>query len=115
MQMETSDGGVLNLSDYPVHSFVASFVALTRRFGFFIGDVGSECFVEPEQLPSSWLIAYASAANLPCAHDLVARGRHPDSMDFNYARKTIIDQLKALTLNQGITSYRVPHHYISVK
>lgn len=104
-----SDGSVLDLAGYEPHSFVATSVALTGRFGFFVGEVGVECFIETEQLPAAALIAYATAANLPDPHKIAALFAGPDCMDLHDAREAVIAQLKALTLAKGTTSFRLPH------
>lgn len=97
------------LASYLPHDFVATAIASTGRFGFFVGDSGSECFIETEQLPASALVAYAAAANLPDPHEVIAIFADPNSMDFYHAREAVVAQFKALTLSQGVTSYRLPH------
>jgi hypothetical protein len=104
MMLEACDGSWLDLAVYPLHSWIAAFVPSTGRFGFFIGDLGRECFVEPHQLPPLALAAVASAADLPDAHDLVAFLSRPDCVDFDEAREAIISKLKAKTLSEGVTS-----------
>jgi hypothetical protein len=102
------------LAAYPLHNWVTAFVPATGRFGFLIGNVGRECFIEPEELPAGSLAAIAAAANLPDAHNFVAVLGRSDSMDFDNAREAVISQLQAKTISEGVTSglcvqWRVPN------
>ena len=90
------DCGPLELAAYGPHSFVATRIASTGRFGFFLNHMGRERFIEPEQLPTLTLAAIAAASNLIDAHDAISVLRHTDSVDFHDARITIIAKLKTL-------------------
>lgn len=100
----TCDCCNLDLAFDVLDSFVATFVPVTGRFGFFVDYMGGESFIEPHVLPALTLAAIATAANLPDAHDLVAVAGQPDSVNFNDAREAVISKLKAKTSAEGIAS-----------
>lgn len=101
---QACDCNGLDLTLYSAEDFIPTFVTATRRFGFFVGEVGRECFIEPEILPPLTLAAIASAAHLPSMEDAVAILSESDGVDFNQARISIISELEALSRTQGLTS-----------
>lgn len=121
--MHTSDGdshsdgecdcGNLDLAVYAAHRFVPTLIAVTGRFGFFVGEMGRECFVEPEQLPTTTLVAIASAADLIDAHDIVVFGGDANGMNFDDARPSIITKLKAFARAQSIAPGLPMHELVS--
>lgn len=98
------DCGDLDLAVYDGHSFIPALIPSTGRFGFFVNHMGRECFIEPEYLPSSTLAAIASAANLPDAHNIVSLLSSPNGMNLDNTRETVITQLQALAVSQGVAS-----------
>jgi hypothetical protein len=92
------DCGGLDLTAYAPHDFVATRIPSTGRFGFFVGEVGRERFVESKELPALTLAAIASAADLPDTHDSIAILRDPNSVHFNDAREAIIAKFEAKAL-----------------
>ncbi|MGO7873489.1 hypothetical protein AB9E15_29975 [Rhizobium leguminosarum] len=92
---EECDCGGLDLASYVGHSFVASFIASTGRFGFFVDHMGRECFVEPHELPALTLAAIASTSNLPDAHDAIAVLRGANGMNLDDAREAVVAKFKA--------------------
>jgi len=77
--------------------------------GLFVRYGRATCFIEAEQFPADALIALTAAANLPDPHGIMARGRLSDKVNLNDAKVSIIAQLKALALSQGITGGLSPH------
>jgi hypothetical protein len=92
-----------------LHDRITAFVFGAGSVRILISHMGREGFVEPEQLKSHGLAAYAATANLPNAHDFVTILGHPDSMNLNDARETVISQLKALSCSEGCAGNSVQH------
>ena len=88
--------GDLDLTGYPAHCYVPTFIPLTRCIGLFINHMCRECFIEPQQLPTGTLIAIAAASDLPNERAFVAFFRKANSIVFDYSRKSIISKFKAI-------------------
>ncbi|WP_161492445.1 hypothetical protein [Brucella pituitosa] len=99
---EPCDCGDLDLTNYPAHRYVPTFIPVAGRFGLFINHMGRECFIEPEELPTRTLIAIAAASDLPNESDFVAFFRNANCMDFNNSRKSIVSKFKAILSAQSI-------------
>ncbi len=92
----------LDLTGYPAHGYVPTFISSTRCFGLFINHMGRECFVEPEELPTGSLIAIAASSDLPDESDFVAFFRNANCMDFDNSRISIVSKFKAILSAQSI-------------
>jgi hypothetical protein len=91
------------------HGGIIAFVAGSGCIRLLVDHMGREGFIEPEQLELAGLAAYASAANLKNAHDLVTILGHPNSMNLYDARKAVISKLKTLFRSKGVTGDSVQH------
>ena len=88
------DCGGLELTEDADHNFVPTLVATPRGLGPFFGDRGTSGFIKPQELPADPLIADATAANLPNAHDGIAVFGEADRVDLNDSEIAVISQLK---------------------
>ena len=106
---EACDCGYLDAAEVARHGRIISVVAAPRGLGFFVDHGSASCFIEAEELPTDILAALASAANLPDAHEVVPLSALSDAVNLNDPRVTVIAQLKAFALSQGIAGGLSPH------
>lgn len=79
------DCGLELALDAAFHSGVAPLIAWARGHGFFCDDMTGESLIKTYELPTDRLIAHATAANLPDAHDDVTLLRVTRSVDFDHS------------------------------
>jgi hypothetical protein len=101
--------GRLELRRDDLHIPITAFVTASGGIRLLVNHMGREGFIEPHQLPSNAFSAYATAANLPDAHDRIVIIGKPDGMDLDDARVAVISQLQALASPEGFDGGLAPH------
>ena len=77
------------------HSGIVPIISFAWGERTFFGEVGGRGFVETKNLPADTLIALASAAHLPYAHDVFAFFGDADRVHLYDAGEAIVPKFKA--------------------
>jgi hypothetical protein len=87
------DCGNSNLAVDRCHIPIASLVPVAGRLGWFIDNMGRECFIQPQEFPADTFPAFAAAPNLPDAHNGISSSANANGMNFDKAGETVVSQL----------------------